>query len=208
MKISQYQQEQLEAVSLAKSHLEKLSADEQEDLRTLCSQYIFFRNEVEAFQNEFFSSTCTASCFQRRLSACCSREGIITFFADAVINELFSPQDKTSSMIEILQRTDENPKCVYLNHDKGCMWEIKPIVCAMFLCEPAKIKVFSENKDAESTWNSLKKAEKDFTWPDKKVLFDILEEIFISAGYNASTMYLHNSPGLLRIKKLAGARER
>lgn len=204
MKISQYQQEQLEAISLAKSHLEMFSEDEREDLRKLCDQYILFRNEVDAFQNAFFSSICTASCFHSRLSACCSREGIITFFGDAVINELFSPQDKINSMIDALNKPDEGPKCVYLSHDEGCMWEIKPVVCAMFLCDPAKIKVFSENQHAESSWNDLKKREKDFTWPDKTVLFDILEEIFISAGYNDSTMYLHNSPGLLRIKKLAG----
>jgi hypothetical protein len=38
----------------------------------------------------------------------------------------------------------------------------------------------------------------------KKVLFDDLETFFINAGHASSLMYLHNSPGLLLVKKRAG----
>ncbi|MGD2030721.1 MAG: hypothetical protein PVG86_12380, partial [Desulfobacterales bacterium] len=53
------------------------------------------------------------------------------------------------------------------------------------------------------TWNELKQRKKIYTWPDRPVLFDDLERYFMNAGYSSPLMYLHNSPGLLRIKKQA-----
>ncbi|CAB1071247.1 hypothetical protein D1AOALGA4SA_1164 [Olavius algarvensis Delta 1 endosymbiont] len=43
-----------------------------------------------------------------------------------------------------------------------------------------------------------------FTWPDRPVLFDDLESYFLKTGCRSPLMYLHNSPGLLRIKQKAG----
>ena len=71
----------------------------------------------------------------------------------------------------------------------------------MFLCAKAEKEVLDENSRARETWESLKQREKTFRWPDQAILFDDLEEIFIRAGYSSTLMYLHNSPGLLKVKK-------
>ena len=203
MQASPYQQEQHEATSLAATHLDTLTPDQIETLKTASHEYLMFRDDVDAFLNTYFASTCTQKCFQSSLSACCSREGIITFFADIVINILFSTSDERKLLLTVLQKPNTGPKCVYLG-PQGCLWRIKPIVCQMFLCDAAMLRVFSDRPLAESVWNVLKNREKLFTWPDKKVLFDDLEAFFINAGYTSSLMYLHNSPGLLLVKKRAG----
>jgi hypothetical protein len=74
----------------------------------------------------------------------------------------------------------------------------------MFLCGPAKAKVFSEHREAQAEWLDLERRRKEFTWPDRPVLFDAIETYFIAAGCSSSLMYLHNSPGLLRVKRKAG----
>jgi len=38
--------------------------------------------------------------------------------------------------------------------------------------------------------------------------FESLERYFIDAGYSSPLMYMHNSPGLLRVKKQAKESER
>ncbi|MBI5592712.1 MAG: hypothetical protein HY881_19775 [Deltaproteobacteria bacterium] len=201
--MSAYQQEQHEAISLATTHLDTLAPDRIETLKTAFHEYLMFRDEVDAFLNTYFASTCTQKCFQSSLSACCSREGIITFFADIVINTLLSTSDERKLLLTALQKPNAGPKCVYLG-PQGCLWRIKPIVCQMFLCDAAMERIFSDHPLAESAWNVLKNREKQFTWPDKKILFDDLEAFFINAGYSSSLMYLHNSPGLLLVKKRAG----
>jgi hypothetical protein len=203
MLISPYQQEQHEAILLAAAHLATLAPDQIEALKIASHEYLKFREDVNAFLNACFASICTQKCFQSSLSACCSREGIITFFADIVINTLFSSPVERNLLLTVLQKPNTGPKCVYLG-PQGCLWRIKPIVCLMFLCDAAKEKVFSDHPSAESAWNDLKNREKQFTWPDKKVLFDDLETLFIHAGHASSLMYLNNSPGLLLVKKRAG----
>ena len=203
MQTGAYQQEQHEAIVLAASHLDTLSRDRIEALKIAAREYLNFRDNVDAFLNTYFASTCTQNCFQGSLSACCSREGIITFFADIVINALFSTSDERNRLLTVLQQPNAGSKCVYLE-PQGCLWRIKPIVCQMFLCDAAKAQVFSDQPSAKSDWNDLKNREKQFTWPDKIVLFDDLESFFINAGYVSSLMYLHNSPGLLLVKKRAG----
>jgi hypothetical protein len=49
-------------------------------------------------------------------------------------------------------------------------------------------------------WQELLLKEKQFTWPDKPILFDDLEELFLQAGLKSPLMYCHLSPGLLRVK--------
>jgi hypothetical protein len=71
----------------------------------------------------------------------------------------------------------------------------------MFLCEQAKKEVFREKAWAEDAWKELKQRKKLYTWPDRPVLFDDLERYFMNAGYSSPLMYLHNSPGLLRVKQ-------
>ncbi len=203
MQISPYQQEQQDAILLATTHLNSLVPDQVQALKTASHEYLKFRKDADTFLNTFFASTCTQKCFQSSLSACCSREGIITFFADIVINVLFSASDERNLLPAVLRKPNAGPKCVYLG-PRGCLWRIKPIVCQMFLCDAAKEQVFSVHPSAKSAWNNLKNREKQFTWPDKQVLFDDLETLFINAGYASSLMYLHNSPGLLLVKKRAG----
>ena len=83
------------------------------------------------------------------------------------------------------------------------MWRVKPIVCEMFLCDQAIKSVFDEKPQLHKEWKALEQERKFFAWPDKPVIFDMLESIFIAAGYHSSLMYMHNSPGLLRVKKIA-----
>ena len=169
----------------------------------LIADYIAFRSEVKYFLTANFSQVCTHRCFLSKTSACCSREGIITFFADIVINVLASDKNDINDLLLILQKPNNGFKCVYLS-EKGCRWRIKPIVCEMFLCEPAKEQVFAENPRIKKEWELIEQKRKQFTWPDQPVLFDALEAYFIEAGCQSPLMYLHNSPGLLRVKRKAG----
>ncbi len=196
-----YQKEQIESLEIVVRHLASLSEAEKEGLRNLIADYLCFRDAVNRFLFRHFNAVCSASCFQSRMSACCSRDGIITFFADMAVNALVSTPAELERLEVALRRPHEGSKCVYLAH-QGCLWRIKPIVCEMFLCDAAKEKVFSETPDARGEWEAFERQKKRYTWPDRPVLFDTLEEIFMDAGYQTALMYLHNSPGLLRIKQM------
>jgi hypothetical protein len=200
---SLYQFEQLEALTLVRLHLKTLPRGEKEKLRLMAADYLDFRRRVDRFLATYFSSACDQACYQSRLSACCSREGIITFFADVAINLLFSEDAEIEELAGALRRDQPTLKCVYLD-SRGCRWRIKPIVCQMFLCEPAKARVFRQHPAAESEWLDLERERKTFTWPDRPVLFDRIEKYFISLGCASTLMYLHQSPGLLRLKQKAG----
>ncbi|MFC1516735.1 hypothetical protein ACFL7E_08270 [Thermodesulfobacteriota bacterium] len=197
-----YQEEQLEAISLIFRHLSRISAKERENLRRKISDYLSFRREVDAFLSKDFGNICTQKCYQNQRSACCSREGIITFFADTVVNILVSRDDEVRFLKTVLQKPNKGFKCIYLGNN-GCMWQVKPIVCEMFLCKQAKTEVFDENPAAGEAWEKLNQLKKRFTWPDRPVLFDALERYFMDAGYSSSLMYMHNSPGLMRVKEMA-----
>jgi hypothetical protein len=141
------------------------------------------------------------------LSACCSKEGIITFFADVVINALVSGEAEMRSLLRVLATENKGSKCIYLGPE-GCLWRLKPIVCEMFVCKDALSHIFNSAPEARQKWEELKELQKRFTWPDRPVLFDVVEDTFLKAGYTSTLMYLHNSPGLLRLKqrtKLKGA---
>lgn len=198
--MNSYQKEQSESYAMVQRHLATLSASERQALDLQISDYLLFRDEVDIFLSEHFSNLCTKKCYQNKLSACCSREGIITFFGDMVVNTLVSQNEEIDALLTTLQKPNTGFKCIYLR-DNGCMWRVKPIVCEMFLCEQAKKEVFGEKAWAEDAWNELKQRKKLYTWPDRPVLFDDLERYFMDAGYSSSLMYLHNSPGLLRVKQ-------
>jgi hypothetical protein len=70
----------------------------------------------------------------------------------------------------------------------------------MFLCDRAKAAVLEGDRNRGDRWQELLLREKQFTWPDKPILFDDLEELFLQAGLKSPLMYCHLSPGLLRIK--------
>jgi hypothetical protein len=201
--MSDYHREQLETLSAVLDHLRAMPPSAVGDLHDRIEDYLAFRREVDDFLEAHLSAVCTRSCFEDNQSACCTREGIITFFADVVINALVSPEEELMPLFEVLSRPNPGFKCVYLG-PAGCLWRVKPIVCAMFLCDPAQAAAFHSAPDARRTWEALKGREKTFTWPDRPVLFDDLEARFLARGLQSPLMYNHNSPGLLRIKAQAG----
>jgi len=196
-----YQQEQRVSLEMVCRHLSGLTNAELRNLKTRISDYLAFRQDVDAFLDQYFSSLCTETCYQSRLSACCSRDGIITFFADAVINALESSEAQLDLLKERLASPHQGNKCVYLG-ETGCLWQVRPLVCAMFLCDKAEKEVLNKNLRAKGTWDKLKQREKSYRWPDRAILFDDIEDLFINAGYDSTLMYLHKSPGLLRIKAM------
>jgi len=198
--MNDYQKEQSEAYIMAQNLLATLSPGEQDRLQENVGDYLCFRKEADAFLSGHFSDVCTQKCYQSKLSACCSREGIITFFADVVINALMSGPDEIRALMAVLEKPNSGFKCVYLG-ESGCLWRVKPIVCEMFLCDSAQDAVFEKHPEARQKWDMLNQRKKTYTWPDRPVLFDTLEAYFLDAGYVSPLMYLHNSPGLLRVKK-------
>jgi hypothetical protein len=191
--MSGYNRQQKDALLMVRRHLGDLSPPRREELRESIDPYLAFRREAARFQEEYFSSLCSQKCFSSRTSACCGREGILTFFADVVINVLLSTLDR--------DRGGWN--CVYLD-EAGCRWRLKPIVCEMFLCDEAREKVLGGSEDLALQWEDLRQRERLFTRPTQPVLFDDLEHLFIEAGFESPLMYFHRSPGLLRLKARHG----
>jgi hypothetical protein len=200
--MSSYQQEQIDALEMVLEHLQSLSEEDQRALADLTAEYLVFRKNVDAFLSAHLSDLCTLRCYKNRLSACCSKEGIITFFADVVINAMLSSQEEIRLLARVLKEENKGFKCIYLGPD-GCRWHLKPIVCEMFICNDAQEYIFCLAPEARQKWEEFKQLKKHFTWPDRPVLFDALEAIFMKAGYTSPLMYLHNSPGMLRVKQRA-----
>ena len=195
-----YQTEQLQTLRMVRRYLAQISESERERLKEDLTDYLTFRDAVDAFQENYFRDICNRKCYQSKLSACCSRDGIITFFADVIINALMAELAAIERLQDALTHPHEGFKCVFLEHE-GCLWRIKPIVCEMFLCDSAENAVLKENPLARKQWDALVRQKKTFTWPDRPVLFDTLEQLCIEAGYTSPLMFLHNSPGLLRVKR-------
>jgi len=198
--VTPYQKEQLQTLQMVRRYLAQISEAERETLKEDLADYLAFRNAVDAFQENYFHDICNRKCYQSKLSACCSRDGIITFFADVIINALMADPAALERLQDVLTRPHEGFKCVFLGQE-GCLWHIKPIVCEMFLCDAAENAVLKENPVAQKRWDTLVRRKKAYTWPDRPVLFDALEQICIEAGYTSPLMFLHNSPGLLRVKR-------
>ncbi|MBA3036572.1 MAG: hypothetical protein FP814_08780 [Desulfobacterium sp.] len=201
--MNSYQKEQLEALQIIRSHMAVLKTELLHIIEAPLKEYFLFRSQTDKFLSDHFSRICSLSCYQNRLSACCSKDGIITFFADVVLNTLSSSEAELDRIEAIIKKPNTGYKCVYLAPE-GCVWRVKPIVCQMFLCDKAEEDVFGKNPIVQEEWELLKKRKKDFIWPDKIVLFDQIESIFIAAGCSSTLMYLNKSPGLLRIKRQAG----
>ena len=199
-----YHKEQIDALTMVKHHLDNLPGSERQTLTASLADYLIFRQEIDEFLVRHFSEICTQTCYQSRMSACCSREGIITFFADIVVNLLVSDLLDFDKLLAVLSKPNDGFKCVYLT-EKGCLWRLKPIVCQMYLCDRSKNQVFDKSSEIKTQWELLEQKRRRFTWPDRPVLFDDLESYFIKIGYQSPLMYLHNSPGLLRIKQKTGA---
>lgn len=196
---SVYNQEHLDTFYSVRHILSQMTTQELDALRLEITPYLCFRKEVASFQADTFSEICTLKCFLDSTSACCAREGIAAFFGDVVVNCLASTPEEIEALLLALSHSAEGPQCVYLS-EKGCLWHLKPIVCEMFLCDHAIEKKLENDETLKSHWDQLKKRERRYTWPDRPVLFDALEEIFIEKGCDSPLMYFHKSPGLLRLK--------
>ncbi|NVM22675.1 MAG: hypothetical protein HWN68_12960 [Desulfobacterales bacterium] len=205
--MNEYNREQSEAIQMVHNHIKGLLLRERTRLKARIARYLRFRKAADEFLGRYFSEVCTYTCYQSQMSACCTREGITTFFADVVINVLMSSDKEIDGLLQVLSLPNPGTKCVYLGK-KGCLWSIKPVVCEMFLCEHARKTVFGNDHSVFEEWEKLKLREKRYTWPDRPVLFDELEAYFIKMGYSSSLMYFHNSPGLLRVKALAGKKSK
>jgi hypothetical protein len=198
-----YRTEQRQGQEMVVRYLREASATERDQLRRMCGDYIRFREEVQLHQRGHLSAICTRACFRSQLSACCNKDGIITFFADLVINALYSPPQTLERLRASLRQPRDDLKCIYLGV-QGCRWHIKPLVCEMFLCDRALEEMKAADPRVVEAWLRLEAEAKRFRWPDRPVLFDWIESRFLAAGLSSPLMYLHNSPGLVRIKRQAG----
>ena len=197
--ISEYNQQQKDAILLVRRHLSALPKSMLHWLEQHIQSYLQFRQQAASFQQQHFADICSEKCFASQTSACCGREGIATFFADVVVNVLLSTGKDTDTLLTALEGDTGGFNCVYLNVT-GCLWRLKPIVCEMFLCDHAKKTVLDNQETLRSQWEKLRRQERLYTWPTRPVLFDELEDFFIQAGFDSPLMYLHKSPGLLRLK--------
>jgi hypothetical protein len=196
-----YQTEQLEALTMIRRQIEGMNADGREMLFARIKDYLLFREQVGKFLEAHFTDICTQKCYQSRISACCAKDGIITFFADMVVNTLASNPVERDLMEHAIRHPKFDYKCIYLS-ESGCVWKIKPVVCEFFLCDEAESKAFALSPEALSQCKTFEDAKKTFTWPDQPVLFESLERIFMDRGCDSPLMYLHKSPGLVRIRRL------
>ncbi|QTA82885.1 Uncharacterized protein dnl_52710 [Desulfonema limicola] len=195
-----YQKEQFETLNLVRNYMAEHLAVERTKLVSMIKDYLCFRDDTSDFLFTYFGNICTRNCYENKLSACCSKDGIITFFADHVINALVSEISELDAMAAAVQNPAHDFKCIYLGKN-GCVWKIKPIVCEMFLCSNAENEVFKKNPESKKAWTDLEARKKRYTWPDRPVLFDALEQYFIASGFKSDLMYMNNSPGLLRLKQ-------
>ena len=202
--MNDYQKEQWDALTLIKTQWVLINSDEKNCLKTEIQPYLHFRQQIEVFLDAYFNPFCKRNCYENHLSACCSKDGIVTFWADMVINACFSSQEQLDRLIEAVTAPMHPRKCIYLG-PLGCRWRLKPLMCAMFLCEAAQKEVFVKNPKIQDQWEALNGLAKAFRWPDQPVLFDRMETFFLARGCRSPLMYINTTPGLLRIKQRACA---
>ena len=198
-----YQMEQIDAWRQILDAWTRMPAPERKALRQAVQDYVRFREEVDAFLKERFHGHCTTACYLNHRSACCSKDGILTFWADLVVEAVDSGMQRIAAMPAHIETPDIAHKCIYLSTG-GCRWRIRPLVCAMFLCDAAQQAVFSRDPGSGRFWQALCRRARSFRWPDRPVLFDLIESRFMALGCRSPLMYLHTSPGLLRVKRAAG----
>lgn len=201
--MNSYQIEQAEATVAATSYLSTLSGAEMKKLHATIRPYLAFRAQVDKFLAHHCSDACRLSCYTSKNSACCSKDGIIVFWADILINACCSTKRQMQLLMERIRQPWHPQKCIYLSAN-GCNWQTRPLVCAMFLCDSVEQEIIESDTHISAQWAALQSQAKTFRWPDQPVLFDQLEQCCIAAGIKSPLMYLNNSPGLLRVKQKAG----
>jgi hypothetical protein len=192
--MSEYNRDQWMSFQSIQKACAKLDPSQLQELRENLQPYLHFRRELEEYQCRYFGPICRESCFETYLSSCCGFESIITFFADQVITFLLSTPEEIAALSKALERPNKTGKCVYLG-ENGCIWRVRPISCAMFLCDQVKKIVFERHSEAKSLWKDFQEQEKEYNWPTKPVLFDELEKYFLPLGVESPHLYFHRSPG-------------
>jgi hypothetical protein len=198
-----YQTEQMQALELAMSAMQQMPPHELRTLKGEIEPYLDFRHRVDRFLEAHFSMYCTKTCYESRLSACCGKDGIITFWADVVINACMATSRQLKALEMAIRQPLHEIKCIFLS-PSGCCWAVRPLICSMFICGQAQQAVWKTRPTSKKRWQGLIEEAKTYRWPDRTVLFDTLEKRFMAFGYRSPLMYLNTSPGLLRIKKKAG----
>lgn len=201
--LSEYNRDQWVSFMAIKSAMETMGERKRTALRNAVEPYLAFRSDLRRFHERFFAPHCATTCFTSARSACCGFESIFTFFADQVITYLVSDADGRERIFEALVRPYRPDRCVYLG-PKGCVWTLPPISCAMFYCDEIKERVLQGRPNISGLWQRLRETERMFTYPDRPVLFDAIESVFLALGVSSPHMYFHTSPGLLRIKRKSG----
>jgi hypothetical protein len=201
--MNDYQEEQWDALSKSREAICCFKPAEAGMLRDKIGPYLKFRRQLDIFHSVHLERHCVRSCYENHLSGCCSKDGIVTFWADVIINTLLCSQTQLDDLAVALTEPAYPQKCTYLG-PKGCRWQLRPLMCALFLCDAVKTKAFVDDHAAETQWEALRSRANEFRWPDKPVLFDWLESHFLAKGIRSSLMYINTSPGLLRIKRKAG----
>lgn len=202
-RMNDYQHEQWDALGQIVEKIGSIDAIQRGELLQALQSYVLFRHQLDKFLAQHFSRVCTQACFESRTSACCSKDGIITFWADLVINVFHSTRNQIDDLSASVQSPLYSHKCIYLG-PHGCRWRIRPLGCALFLCDRVVSDVLEPCPDLRGRWEYYKAMGKSFRWPDRPVLFDQLEQIFMDVGCRSPLMYINTSPGLLRIKQKAG----
>ena len=197
-----YQKEQAYAYQKAIAAMRQLPEGDKKALHIDMQPYLAFRKELNAFLDKHFGAHCSQSCFENARSACCSKDGIIAFWADVVINVCHSTPSELEALFQALRNPLYPAKCVYLG-SLGCLWRIRPLVCAMFLCDRVQETVFGNLPSARAQWEAFRNRARSFRWPDQPVLFDKIELLCMAQGFRSPLMYINTSPGLLRIKQRA-----
>lgn len=198
-----YQMEQIDALNQVINTIGVLGSCQHGAI----ASYVTFRRQLDQFTKRHFAAYCTQTCFESRTSACCSRDGIITFWADVVINIAHTNDHQIDDLFAAIENPLFMEKCIYLGKN-GCRWQIRPLGCALFLCDQVQDAVMAPRPDLRRQWETFQSRAKGFRWPDRPVLFDHLERVFMDAGCRSPLMYINTSPGLLRIKKQAEGRDR
>ncbi|MBS0013803.1 MAG: hypothetical protein KFF46_07510 [Desulfobacterales bacterium] len=195
--MNDYQMEQRQALQIVRRHLHQIPL---EDLEKQITDYLYFRQKTARFYNAHIEPVCEKKCFTTGISGCCTKDGIIVFFADVVINALQSTTRELDRLEQAIGSPSPGGKCIFLAQN-GCTWQVKPIVCEMFICHPARQQAFANSPSKAEKWKALEQERKTFTWPDQPVLFERLESLFLNLGQRSTLMHIHKSPGLLRVKQ-------
>ena len=202
MDLNEYQKEQWTALNQIKECVDArgpIGSELVDEIRS----YLEFREGLDSFSDRHFRNHCSRACFKNQVSACCSKDGIVTFWADHVINASASGIGCIDDLLAAIRAPQHSDKCIYLGTN-GCLWRIRPLGCALFLCDGVQKEVLDARPSVKEAWDEYRNRARGFRWPDRPVLFDRLEQAFMAVGCRSPLMYINTSPGLRRVKQKAG----